>query len=216
MACTVDGCDELTGECTNSPSDAACDDGSYCSGTEQCDAQSGCQSGDAVDCSAIDDQCGLGVCDDAEFGCEIDPINEGQTCDDGLMCTYDDQCTDGECLGLPTCDPVCEACDPNTGECTPMCASPMSKGQGVAASDALEILRAAVGIAECALCVCDLNMSLTVSTTDAALALRRAIGLEVWLECPEYATAEEAAEAENNSTSTSTTLMTTSTTLIFP
>jgi len=169
-----------------------------------------------VDCSAIDDQCGLGVCDDGVFGCEIDPINEGQTCDDGLMCTYDDQCTDGECLGLPTCDPVCEACDPNTGECTSMCASPMSKGEGVSASDALEILRTAVGISECALCVCDLNMSLTVTTTDAALALREAIGLENWMQCPEFATAEEAEEAQQNTTSTSTTLMTTSTTLIFP
>lgn len=44
--CTVDVCDVATGECSNSPDDAACDNGMFCDGAEVCDAVDGCLEGD--------------------------------------------------------------------------------------------------------------------------------------------------------------------------
>ncbi|MEE8311308.1 MAG: hypothetical protein V3R77_03560, partial [Candidatus Binatia bacterium] len=208
VACTIDGCDEDADACASAPSDAACDDGSFCSGAETCDAETGCQDGADVDCSGIDSQCAIGTCDDSIEGCDIAPINEGQTCDDGLNCTFDDICSNGDCLGLPTCDSVCERCDGETGECVPMCAVPVSVANFVVASDALFILRAAVAINECALCVCDLNSSGEITATDAVLGLRAAVGLDADINCPMPAT--------GSSTTSTTITNTTSTTLLLP
>ena len=54
----------------------------------------------------------------------------------------------------------------------------------VTASDALFVLRAAVGSASCELCVCDVNGSGTVTASDALVVLRRAVGQPVELACP--------------------------------
>jgi TolB protein len=54
----------------------------------------------------------------------------------------------------------------------------------ITASDALVVLRAAVGSATCDACVCDVNDSGGVTASDALIVLRRAIGLSVELLCP--------------------------------
>jgi hypothetical protein len=54
----------------------------------------------------------------------------------------------------------------------------------VTASDALFILRAAVGLETCQLCVCDVDDNAATSATDALAALRASVGLPVSLTCP--------------------------------
>lgn len=54
----------------------------------------------------------------------------------------------------------------------------------ITASDALIVLSASVGIAECPLCVCDVNDSGGITATDALLVVRYAVGQPLTLECP--------------------------------
>jgi hypothetical protein len=71
------------------------------------------------------------------------------------------------------------------------CADPVALTSGnessadlVTATDALFVLRAAVGLETCALCVCDPDDSGGVAATDALLTLNAAVGQPVSLECP--------------------------------
>ncbi len=78
---------------------------------------------DGVDCSDLDDECNVGVCNPADGMCEQQPTNEGGPCEDGDACTDNDMCSGGSCQsGGPTdCDDedACtdDGCDPDTG-CT--------------------------------------------------------------------------------------------------
>jgi hypothetical protein len=54
----------------------------------------------------------------------------------------------------------------------------------VNATDGLFVLRAAVGLECCALCVCDVNGSADVSATDALITLKVAVGDAIVLQCP--------------------------------
>lgn len=54
----------------------------------------------------------------------------------------------------------------------------------ITASDALRVLRGAVGTVECPACVCDVNSAGGVTAGDALLVLRAAVGLDVELDCP--------------------------------
>lgn len=54
----------------------------------------------------------------------------------------------------------------------------------VTASDALYILRAAIGLASCEDCVCDVDGSGGVTATDALVSLKIAVGQQIPLECP--------------------------------
>ncbi|MFQ5592432.1 MAG: S8 family serine peptidase, partial [Phycisphaerae bacterium] len=60
VACTTDTCVEPGGTCSNTPDDAACDDGQFCNGAETCDPALGCQSGTAPNCND-----GVGCTDDS-------------------------------------------------------------------------------------------------------------------------------------------------------
>ncbi|MCH8879499.1 MAG: hypothetical protein IID34_06400, partial [Planctomycetes bacterium] len=119
-----------------------CDDGLFCNGPEACDTELGCQPASAPcaadccedtgtcepcpctsdeDCSALDEQCNVGVCNVEADACESQPGNEGEACDDGNACTENDACTDGECAGTTVdCDDddpcTTDACD--GGACT--------------------------------------------------------------------------------------------------
>jgi len=80
--------------------DADCDNGLYCDGEETCQALFTCQAGTPVDCSYLNDQCNLGVCDKPKDTCVKDPTPyEGLSCNDGLFCTDPDTCTSGVCGG---------------------------------------------------------------------------------------------------------------------
>ena len=83
--------------------------------------------------------------------------------------------------------------EPGTGPSE--CGDPISDGGAlktadaigptlVTASDALYILRSAVGLASCELCVCDVDGSGSISATDALATLRAAVGQPIALTCP--------------------------------
>jgi hypothetical protein len=54
----------------------------------------------------------------------------------------------------------------------------------VSAADGQRALRAAVGAAPCDACRCDVNLSNSISTSDALLILRVGVGQQVALNCP--------------------------------
>ena len=56
--------------------------------------------------------------------------------------------------------------------------------EAITASDALAVLRGAVGLGVCEPCICDADGSGTVAATDALLVLRVAVGQTAALECP--------------------------------
>lgn len=84
-------------------------------------------------------------------------------------------------LLTPVCDDAfCENYDASCRKC----GQPATNGSGPMVSDALAVLRAAVGQLPCTRCICDVDDSGGVQATDALLTLRRAVGQEVGLECP--------------------------------
>ena len=63
------------------------------------------------------------------------------------------------------------------------CGQPITFGEEPTASDALGVLRAAVGTSECENCVCDVDASGSVQATDALRTLRFAVGTLEDLDC---------------------------------
>lgn len=64
------------------------------------------------------------------------------------------------------------------------CAQPVSEGESQAsARDALFVLRAAVDLEGCRLCICDVDGSGSTNSSDALLSLRNAVGLDIELAC---------------------------------
>jgi hypothetical protein len=86
------------------------------------------------------------------------------------------------------------------------CGQPVSSGAQPSASDALFTLRAAVGIVQCPLSVCDVDSSCTISAADALRILKRAVGQSLELGC----------NGNCGGSTTTTTTSTTSTTLSGP
>ncbi|MCK5642612.1 MAG: hypothetical protein KAJ19_17525, partial [Gammaproteobacteria bacterium] len=133
MNCTVDSCiegqDNYT--CTNTPSNARCDDSLWCNGAETCDANLGCQAGtppgtaDNLDCT--DDWCD-------EVDDMIVHTENHLFCDDGLWCNggescsislggcqagYTKTCNDGVGCTDDSCNETTDSCDNlvNDGNC---------------------------------------------------------------------------------------------------
>jgi hypothetical protein len=110
---------QATAECCDE--DADCDDGDPCT-VDTCVA-SVCQY-TPKDCSSLDDQCIVGVCDPATGDCVPDlTAKNGQACDDDDPCTINDTCADGDCLGAAKdCSYLNDQCvvgycDADTGNC---------------------------------------------------------------------------------------------------
>ena len=94
--CTDDICD--VGVCEYSNNNDTCDDGNLCTVSDTCDA--GTCVAIAKDCSSLDDQCNLGVCNPGTGDCIQDPTPyNGNPCDDGQVGTLNDTCSDGACTG---------------------------------------------------------------------------------------------------------------------
>ncbi|MGB2984255.1 MAG: hypothetical protein WBE26_00085 [Phycisphaerae bacterium] len=74
-----------------------CDDSDRCTINDVCSA--GSCAGTPVDCSFLDDDCNVGVCNPVNGTCQAQTANEGDPCDDGFPCTENDICTDGTCSG---------------------------------------------------------------------------------------------------------------------
>jgi hypothetical protein len=128
VACTVDACDEALDRCTNTPSDALCDDGLVCNGAETCDAAGGCFDGSNLDC---DDgiACTDDACTERAGGCTHAAVDA--RCDDGLFCNGTETCdtargcTDG---ADPDCDDGVDCTDDACDERADLCVSTPDDG----------------------------------------------------------------------------------------
>ena len=81
-----------------------------------------------------------------------------------------------DACAAPRCKDIDEVCK--------ACGQPVGTGAAPTASDALAILRTAIGARQCAVCVCDVDDSGSIVATDALLTLKRAVGQNVTLSCP--------------------------------
>jgi hypothetical protein len=117
--CTLDNCDPTLG-CVFPD---RCDDGNVCNGVEACDITTNTcfQAVAALNCDDLN-PCTDDVCDPVR-GCLH--TNNTNACDDGSLCTFNDTCTNGACVGVPVqcsdgdaCNGL-ETCDSATGACIP-------------------------------------------------------------------------------------------------
>ncbi len=122
VGCTVDTCNEAGDSCDHATSDAACDDGAFCNGTESCHATLDCQSGTPP---TISDSvaCTNDFCDEANDRIVNDPLDTN--CDDGAFCNGAETCD--AALGClqgkgPDCDDsiscTTDACNESLDACT--------------------------------------------------------------------------------------------------
>ncbi len=128
IECTSDSCDEESDTCINDPASSNCDDGNPCT-VDACDPALGCthQPLDGVGCDdgnvcTLGGVCVNGFCAsrqamhcddgnpctsdlcDADEGCVFQPLS-GPDCSDGNLCTTQDTCLGGVCVGVAaTCD----------------------------------------------------------------------------------------------------------------
>jgi len=122
--CNLGFCNEASGQCEPQPINEgqACSDGTFCTTGETCQAGV-CTGGTDRDCSAEDDDCNLGVCDEGSGACVKQPANEGGGCDDGSYCNTGETCQSGSCTGgqQRDCDDLEEctqdSCDDNLDQC---------------------------------------------------------------------------------------------------
>jgi hypothetical protein len=206
IPCTTDACNENTDSCTHTPSNAVCDDGVFCNGSETCNATQGCLSSTRNCADAF--PCTIDACDEAGDACTHTPdngacadstsctddvcnagsgcvhTNNAAVCDDGNECTTNDHCSAGICSGqaVPNCPPTTTTTEP-TG---PLCGDFDGSGT-LTAADALGALRFAVGLGSCALDVCDYNGDTFITAADALAILRVAVGQMLPPNCPKSA-----------------------------
>jgi len=205
VACTVDACGP-SGACTHSPDDRVCDDGNPCT-TNSCDALFGCidlansaPCDDGLACT-VGDRCSNRIC------VGVPDCPEGSTCSllsgrcvvDGSTTTMPTSTTTTTTDGLRMCGNLtlegAEQCDDGDvlwergqacrADCSLVaCGDPDDSGR-LTASDALFILRAAVGVEVCDRCVCDVDStSGPPRASDALRVLWVAVGLDIELRCP--------------------------------
>jgi len=113
--CTDDACVIGTGECSNTPVSASCDDLLFCTGTESCDPSDGSAdpvtgcvatgnpcSGATPVCNDTTDMCDAcadnGECDDSD-DCTIDTCDAGSCSNVAMDCNDGDGCTIDSCVG---------------------------------------------------------------------------------------------------------------------
>lgn len=112
-------CDPATPDAWSGVADGEpCDDGNICTFDTTC--QAGICTGEEVDCDD-GNSCTVASCDPIA-GCMNTPAADGTACDDASLCTTDDMCVGGTCVGGEVgCDDgnpcTDDVCDPETG-CT--------------------------------------------------------------------------------------------------
>ncbi|MBM4356323.1 MAG: hypothetical protein FJ109_21450, partial [Deltaproteobacteria bacterium] len=128
-ACLKNKCVPATGLCvkTPEPKGTSCSDGSACTEKDQCDGTGKC-AGTVIVCEdnnpCTDNKCL------AASGCSFP--NKTGSCSDGNVCTVDDSCTNGACVGKPyDCNDsnLCtqDVCVPGT-DGMPSCSHPSASG----------------------------------------------------------------------------------------
>ena len=116
QTCTTDSCDPVDG-CLHVPLDgSSCDDGNPCTTGDVCN-QGICNGEGSLDCDD-DNSCSNDSCQ-PDVGCVNSPVT-GNLCEDGSLCTENDSCDAGVCVGEPVvCNDgnVCtkDLCNPDTG-----------------------------------------------------------------------------------------------------
>jgi len=118
VQCTKKVCDPFDGVCRTQTelNYMPCEDGAFCTVGDYC-LTGMCQPGTARDCSALDEQCKSGVCNEATDACEAQNKANGTICEkDGAGCTID-QCTDGACNFKENVNCSAVADDCNDGVC---------------------------------------------------------------------------------------------------
>ena len=114
------------GTCSEQPpkdDGTACDNGLGCTVGSTC-AAGQCQGGEPTQCPEPGQCQEAGTCDTLTNACVFPAKNEGGECDDGVLCTENDVCTEGACAGLDKVCPEngpCESvsvCLPESGECS--------------------------------------------------------------------------------------------------
>ena len=135
--CNEGWCLEDEAKCVVSPME----NGTDCTDESPCTVDDQCESGDcwgvAKDCSDLagDNLCVIAFCDPNSEPlpgvCKVEPIPDGEDCDDGLFCTTDDTCQQSQCGGVSlVCDsePCKKAvCDEAMDECA-MTPDPAQEG----------------------------------------------------------------------------------------
>ena len=110
--------------CSGKPDGTTCDDGNACTQTDEC--QSGaCVGSNPVVCSALDSCHAVGTCDPATGTCSNPVAPDNTPCSDDDLCTQQDACVAGACVGSNpvTCTALdaCHSagtCDATTGTCS--------------------------------------------------------------------------------------------------
>jgi cysteine-rich repeat protein len=97
---SADCCDA---ECMPVESGTGCEDAFFCDGAESCDGSGNCVEPEVgPDCSRLDSDCAVGVCDAKANACVEDTAGkDGDPCEGAGSCTVggSGQCEDGECVG---------------------------------------------------------------------------------------------------------------------
>ena len=139
--CTIDGCDAATAECTYTMTDGPCDDGTKCTGADECSGGTcagtpiNCDDGSACTDDSCDPQTGcvyssIGCTDGnpcttdtctPDGGCQFAPI--GGDCASDEDCDDNDACTEEKCTGCGECTPTPIICD-DANACTQDSCSP--------------------------------------------------------------------------------------------
>jgi len=164
---------------------AECGDGYVRAGVEACDDGNVFHTDDClVDCT-------LPRCGDHHVHNGVEECDDGNSndtdvcrnnclyaqCGDGVVHDGDEECDDGGIVADDGCSANCRI--------ERVCGDPVAGG-GITTSDALRILRSAVGLdVECLPLVCDVNNSGSITVIDALTVLRLSVGLETTLHCPE-------------------------------
>ncbi len=128
IACTTDTCNEAREACDFVATDARCDDGNACNGSETCDTATGCESGLPLDCTD-DNECTIDSCN-SQSGCVQTARDDGASCEDGDLCNGAETCVTGTCTPgtPPDCDDA-NACTTDTCELDGTCANqPVADG----------------------------------------------------------------------------------------
>jgi len=135
--------------------------------------------------------CGNGTLDQGE---ECDPNESVSSCvapescltDCTCGCANDFDCNDGVPCTEDSCNTDTGACihDDSQCGCPYDCGDPAETHKVITAVDAGYILRTSVQLEECPLCVCDLDDSGFILSSDALADLRYAVGLPQTLACP--------------------------------